>query len=134
MIRPFALPVVAVVALGACSWVEMEPQGREIRVAMPGQDLSYCERRGEVTVSVRERIGFFERNELKVRDELEVLARNEAPRLQADTVQALEEPIEGEQRFAAYRCRGGTTATRETAPAESTAGNGGAETFPLRND
>jgi len=39
-----------------------------------------------------------------VREELETLARNEAPGLGADTLQPLEEPRDGEQRFAAYRC------------------------------
>jgi len=34
------------------------------------------------------------------------LARNEAPGLQANTVQALGEPADGTQRFAAWRCPG----------------------------
>jgi hypothetical protein len=123
----------AAVLLGGCTWVKMEPQGHGIRVAREAEDLSYCARRGEVTVSVRDRVGLYERNELKVRDELEVLARNEAPRLQADTVQPLGEPIEGEQRFVALSCRGGGPRVVETVtPVQREEDL--VETFPIRDD
>jgi hypothetical protein len=56
-------------------------------------------------VSVKHKVGLYRRNELKVRDELESLARNEAARIGADTIQALDEPLNGEQRFGAYDCR-----------------------------
>jgi hypothetical protein len=55
-------------------------------------------------VSVRESIAFYERNDLRVREELETLARNEAPGLGADTIQPLTAPANGEQRFAAWHC------------------------------
>ena len=66
--------------------------------------MSVCEKRGEVSVSVKNRLGPYERNDIKDRDEHETLARNEAPGLGADTVQPLGPPIEGEQRFAAWNC------------------------------
>ncbi|MEO6263617.1 MAG: DUF4156 domain-containing protein [Luteimonas sp.] len=65
---------------------------------------SGCEARGEVEVSVKSGLGPYERNELRVREELETLARNEAPGLNADTVQPLSAPVDGKQRFAAWRC------------------------------
>ena len=94
-----ALGVVA----GACTWVEPDAGGRAVRVAYGG-DLSACTRKGEVTVSVKADIAGIDRKAIKVQDELESLARNEAATLGADTVQALEEPHGGEQRFAAYSC------------------------------
>ena len=57
-------------------------------------------------MSVKDRVGFYERNSVAVRDELETLARNEALTLHADTVQPKSEPAEGEQRWLAYRCHG----------------------------
>ena len=57
-----------------------------------------------MSVSVKDSVAFYERNTLRVRDELETLARNEAPGLQADTLQPLGDPAHGEQRFAAFRC------------------------------
>ena len=67
--------------------------------------MSGCADKGTVTVSVRHKVGFYERNDLKVRDELESLARNEATGMGADTVQALGDPVDGEQKFGAYDCR-----------------------------
>jgi len=90
--------------LASCTWVEPDAQGKQIQVAY-GKDLGACTQKGTVTVSVKDKVGFYERNELKVRDELESLARNEASELGADTVQALDEPVDGEQKYGAYDCR-----------------------------
>ncbi|MBC7990462.1 MAG: DUF4156 domain-containing protein, partial [Luteimonas sp.] len=57
-----------------------------------------------VTVSVKDSVAFYDRNALRVREELETLARNEAPGIGADTVEALGPPANGEQRYAAWRC------------------------------
>lgn len=94
----------ATLAFAACTWVEPDAQGKQIQVAY-GKELGACKLKGKVTVSVRSKVGFYERNDLKVRDELESLARNEAADLGADTIQALAEPVEGEQQFGAYDCR-----------------------------
>lgn len=108
------IAVSAVLALSvtatACTWVKLEPQARQIRVAAAAEDLSGCERRGEVAVAVKDGVGPVSRNELKVRDELETLARNEAMGLQADTVQPKAEPGGGQQRFLAFRCAGAAPA------------------------
>ncbi|GAB2499229.1 DUF4156 domain-containing protein [Pseudoxanthomonas sangjuensis] len=91
--------------LSACTWVQLAPEARAVKVVPAGTAPAGCEKRGEVAVTVRNKVAFYERNSLKVRDELETLARNEAPGLQADTLQPLDEPnAAGEQRFAAYRC------------------------------
>ena len=94
----------ATFAFAGCTWVEPDSQGKQVRVAY-GKDLSGCADKGTVTVSVRHKVGFYERNDLKVRDELESLARNEATGMGADTVQALGDPVDGEQKFGAYDCR-----------------------------
>jgi hypothetical protein len=96
--------VAATLALASCTWVEPDSGGIAVEVARPGQDLGGCVRRGEVTVSVKADIAGIDRSEVKVRDELESLARNEAASLRATHVQALDEPHRGEQRFAAYDC------------------------------
>ena len=94
-----------VVAIGAgCSFVEMGPGADAVRVVAPGQLPAGCVKRGEVEVSVKDRLGPYSRDELRVKDELEVLARNEAPGLDADTIQAKAPPADGEQRFLAFRC------------------------------
>ena len=101
--RIMSLALLATAVLGAgCTWVHMAPEARAVKV-VDGPPAG-CAKRGEVAVSVKDSIAFYERNDLRVRDELETLARNEAPGLGADTVQPLGPPIEGEQRFAAWNC------------------------------
>lgn len=90
--------------LSACTWVELSPQANAINV-LPAGSASSCAKLGEVSVSVKDKVAFYERNQVKVRDELETLARNEALNLQADTIQPITQPADGEQRFGAYRCR-----------------------------
>ena len=94
----------AVLVLSGCTWVHMAPGAGNVRVIAPGAAPAGCEKRGEVSVSGMDNVAFYERNALRVRDELETLARNEAPGLQADTLQPLGDPVHGEQRFAAFRC------------------------------
>ncbi len=125
----FAVLTTAVVlSLSACTFVKMAPGGNEVKVVPQNATLSACERRGEVEVSVKDRLGPYSRDALRVKDELETLARNEAPGLKADTVQPKSEPIDGVQRFVAWRCGGAAigTARPEAAPKQ------GAETMPLK--
>jgi hypothetical protein len=99
------LAFAAAATLAACTWVEPDAGGASVRV-IHDKNLGGCEDlRKTITVSVRAEVMGVERNRIKVRDELESLARNEAAREGADTIQAISEPVDGEQRFAAYRCR-----------------------------
>ncbi len=100
----YAASLAATLALASCTWVEPDAGGSTVEVARAAQDLGGCLRRGEVTVSVKADVAGIDRNPLKVRDELESLARNEAATLGATHVQSLEDPHDGEQRFAAYDC------------------------------
>ena len=101
--RLLLIPALATV-LSACTWVHMAPGASAVRV-VTGPPAG-CEKRGEVEVSVKHSVAFIERNALKVRDELETLARNEAPGLGADTIHPLSDPVRGAQRWAAWRCGG----------------------------
>jgi hypothetical protein len=94
------------ITLTACTFVKMAPGGDQVKVAPIGKDLSACEKRGDIAVSVKDRLGPYERNTVRVKDELEVLARNEAPGLKADTVQAVAVVEDGAQKWRAYRCNG----------------------------
>ena len=102
MHKVFASLLLACIASG-CTWVHMAPGASAVKV-VDGPPAG-CTKRGEVAVSVKDSIAFYERNELRVREELETLARNEAPGLGADTIQPLGPPVDGEQRFAAWNCK-----------------------------
>ena len=86
-------------------------------------DTAGCEQSGDHRATDRP-----DATEVGERDELETLARNEAPGLGADTVQPKAEPDDGEQRFLAFRCRGAAPTAR---PATDAAG--AAETYPIED-
>ena len=88
-------------SLSACTFVEMAPKATAVRVLATAPA---CEKRGEAEVSVRHKVGFYERSDAQVRDELETLARNEAPGVGADTISPLGGPVEGGQSWALWRC------------------------------
>jgi len=94
--------LILVCLLSACTWVHIAPGASAVRVLTAAPED--CQKQGEVNVSVRHNIAFIERNPLKVRDELETLARNEAPALNANAIHPLSEPVDGHQRFALWAC------------------------------
>ena len=102
MYKRFAVLAFAFLASG-CTWVHMAPGASAVKVV--NGPPAGCSKRGEIVVSVKDSIAFYERNELRVREELETLARNEAPGLGADTIQPLAAPVDGEQRFTAWNCK-----------------------------
>ncbi|HTD28110.1 MAG TPA: DUF4156 domain-containing protein [Xanthomonadaceae bacterium] len=104
--RQLLLIIVGVVLLAGCDWVKMDQGAAQVRVVPLGQAMASCHRLGEVAVSVKDRVGPYERSSITVRDELETLARNEALTLHADTVQPVAEPADGQQHWIAYRCQG----------------------------
>ena len=123
--RIVSLSVAVLFSLSACTFVKMGAGAAQVQVVAQDKNMSSCEKRGEVVVSVKDRLGPYERDVLRVRDELETLARNEAPSLRADTVQPKNAPQDGEQRFLAFRCLGAKVST----PAQA---KDGAQTLPLQ--
>ena len=98
------LLMAAMLATSGCTFVHLAPGASQVAVLAAAP--SGCAKRGEVEVSVKDRLGPYARSEAQVRDELETLARNEAPGLGADTISALGAPRDGGQRWAAWRCKG----------------------------
>jgi hypothetical protein len=99
---PSSLAIAASMLFSGCTWVHMAPGASAVKVVTAAP--AGCEKRGDIEVSVKDRLGPYERNTLRVHEELETLARNEAPGLDADTVQPLGAPNDGVQRYTAWRC------------------------------
>ena len=100
----FLLISTLLLATTACTWVPIESSGKTVRVLAPGAVPAGCLTKGEVVVTVKSKVGFYNRNPLRVQEELETLARNEAPSAGANAVQAAAPPTDGSQRFAAFQC------------------------------
>ena len=101
--RPMLLVAALVAVLPtACTFVHMAPGASKVRVLASAP--TSCEKRGEVEVSVKDRLGPYERSDAQVRDGLETLARNEAPGVGADSISPITPPRDGEQRWAMWRC------------------------------
>lgn len=99
-----SIPLMAALLLSSgCTFVHMAPGATKVKVLATAPP---CEKRGEVEVSVKDRLGPYERSDAQVRDELETLARNEAPGVGADSISPLGPPRDGEQRWAMWRCAG----------------------------
>ena len=124
---------VAFAQLPACTWVKPTISAENVRVAYDG-NVSGCRPAGDISVSVADKIAFYHRSDLKVRDELETLARNQAAELPADTIKPASEPHDGAQNFSAYVCGGVRVHQRDAerrAPAAKS--DGDVQTFPIKN-
>ena len=130
--KTLPLILAATLPLAACSWgIRLDSGGEKVRTAWTG-DVGSCTDMGRITVSVLDHVGPVDRSGLKVRDELEVMARNEAAGLDADTIKPLGEPRDGRQDWAAYHCGPGGNAHRAPLRIEQKNGDGSGETFPVK--
>jgi len=132
--RKTLLLLAPVLLLSACNWgITQDDAARNVRTAWSG-DVSGCRELGKVTVSVMDHIGPVDRNEITVRGELEVLARNQAAQMHADTIKPLADPVDGSQPWGAYQCgahRIVPTGAPTAAPVNPNAAPGSTQTFPV---
>lgn len=123
----------ATLALAACSWgIRLDAGGQKVRTAWNG-DVTGCTDKGRVTVSVLDHVGPVNRNDLKVRDELEVMARNEAASIGADTIKPLGDPRDGEQSFAAFHCGRDMGSPARTRIEQRDANGSATQTYPIKD-
>lgn len=127
--------VVATFLLGGCTWgIKLDDAGRKVRTDWYGT-MSNCKQLGKVTVSVADHLGPVDRNNITVRDELEVMARNEAGGMGGDTVHPLAEPVEGSQAWGVYQCGAADTTPSDntTTRPSPTSSSTGTQTFPVQS-
>lgn len=132
--RKTLLLLAPMLLLAGCNWgITMDSAAKNVRTAWKG-DVSACRDLGKVTVSVMDHVGPVDRNNITVRDELEVLARNEAAKMHADTIKPLSEPVDGSQPWGVYQCGSAQlTPTRSGSPSTTTPASDGAQTFPVHS-
>lgn len=95
--------VLAGLSLAGCSWVKLSPQGKKVRVLEPSE-VSSCKRLGATTVSLKAKVGPYERSEEAVKEELTILGRNSAADIGGDTIVFNRRVDYGKQIFDVYKC------------------------------
>ena len=95
---------VIVIMLNACTWVNENQAGRNVFI-VPKSQVTNCQKAGNIKAEVKHKIGFIKRRASKILEELQILARNEALNLGANTIVAKhQKPIEGKKSYAAFIC------------------------------
>lgn len=101
-----ASAVLGLFLISGCTWVQPTPGGQQVRQASSPTEIAGCRKIGNTTVSLLDRVGYFDRDRQKVEEELSVLGRNSAAAMGGDTILPISEVFQGERSFAVYRCRG----------------------------
>lgn len=89
--------------LVSCTWVEPSEQGKSVTMVKPAH-VTNCQPLGTVTSSTKDSVGFMDRSEEKVAEELVDLARNKAASMGGDTIVPEGPPASGSQTFRVYKC------------------------------
>lgn len=88
----------------ACTWVEPAERAESVALVNDVHVVS-CQKLGQTTSSVKDKLGIIKRRQHKVSEELLTLAKNTAVEMGGDSVVALSEASDGEQSFAIFRCQ-----------------------------
>ncbi len=96
------LTIASTLAFG-CSWVNLSDKAAKVRT-LEMHEVKSCKKKGQTLASVKGTVLGVERDEKKMAKELETIARNEAPELNADTVVAVTPIKDGQRTFYLYKC------------------------------
>ena len=102
MFKLFSFVVVSLV-LFACSPVKLTKEGEGVSV-MSKEQVANCKKVGRVTTSLMDKVAGVKRSEKKVKNELEMLARNGAVEYGGNTIVPATEVTDGKQSFEVYNC------------------------------
>jgi hypothetical protein len=91
--------------MSACSWVELTPEGKKVRV-LEAHEVTSCRVIGKTTATVTDTVAGLKRKEHILKDNLETLARNSASEMGGDTIVPFSKIEDGKQTFKVYRCVG----------------------------
>ena len=88
--------------LAGCTFVQLSDAGAGVAQLGSG-DVANCESKGVVSTQTRAKV-VVSRSEEAVREELTVMARNEAAKLGANAIVPIARPEDGAQSFRAFLC------------------------------
>jgi hypothetical protein len=76
----------------------------EVRMLYPNQ-VANCEFKGKTRVTVMYKIGFIDRDQTAIQQNLIKLARNNAVDMHGNVITTTEVPVDGQQSFNVYFCK-----------------------------
>lgn len=100
-----ALLVMSAVLYGCASKLIEVRQGSETVSVAEANQIASCQSKGVATVSVLSSVGFINRSDKAVEENLLQLARNSAVDMGGDTIVKGRAPKYGQRNFEVYKCR-----------------------------
>ena len=94
--------LISILLLAGCTFVQLSDAGAGVAQLGSG-DVANCESKGVVSTQTRAKV-VVSRSEEAVREELTVMARNEAAKLGANAIVPIARPEDGAQSFRAFLC------------------------------
>jgi len=94
---------VAVLSLSACSWVQPLPGAFHVAY-LPASEVTDCKKLGSTRASVLDKVGFYQRDNEAVKQDLIAVARNTAVDMRGDTIVSTSALQNGRMEFDIYRC------------------------------
>ena len=94
--------LISILLLAGCTFVQLSDAGAGVAQLGSG-DVANCESKGVVSTQTRDKV-VVSRSEEAVREELTVMARNEAAKLGANAIVPIARPEDGAQSFRAFLC------------------------------
>lgn len=95
--------IAATILLGACSSIQLTPDGEKVRVLGPNE-VGSCRELGKTNTSVTATVAGIERPDDTIAKELIAIASNGAARMGGDTIVPLTVVEAGQQTFVVYKC------------------------------
>jgi Domain of unknown function (DUF4156) len=96
--------LLGIVVASGCTWVDPIAGASAVTLVQPSHVVN-CKSIGTTVSQVKDKVGFINRSDDKVTEELLTLAKNSAVELGGDTLVAEGGPSEGTQKFRIYKCQ-----------------------------
>jgi len=95
---------VAVIFLTSCTWVEPTKESDAVAVVTDAVKVEGCKKLVSTTSSVLDKVGFIDRTESLMVDELTTMAKNKAAAVGGDTIISKGPVKEGSMSFDIFKC------------------------------
>jgi len=97
------IALIAITTITGCTWVNENPSGQSVAITN-ADTIRQCPQVGKINVSTKHKVGFIKRGSKKILSELQTLARNEALKINANTIAPESNPVDGKQSYLAFAC------------------------------